>query len=190
MNNKFDLSDKKGTAANIIRDNMDKFNSCRSKEDVIALCHTLFDDAGVDTNWSRVFFIKLNATKGLTGALQYVTNAYLRGSGLGLNNRRYYEGEEINESMSSSDVEEFKKKLKAGEVKFKYTKKDGSEREALGTLDPKLMNLPEKKTSNDIDKASNKQKKVRKLPSDSVFYYDLEAKGFRSFKMSNFVDYL
>ena len=96
----------------------------------------------------------------------------------------------LNESMSSSEAEDFKKKLKDGEVKFKYMKKDGSERTAIGTLKPELMDLPEKKTSSDVDKASENQKKKRKLPADSVFYYDLEAKGFRSFKMSNFVDYI
>lgn len=121
----------------------------------------------------------------------YIGNVYCKGAGLGMNRgKRFYEDEELNESMSDSDVAEFKKKLSAGEVKFKYMKKDGSERTAVGTLDPKLMNLPEKKTSSDIDNAAAKQKKARKLPADSVFYYDLESKGFRSFKMSNFIEYV
>lgn len=168
---------------------MDKFYECKTKEDIVALCHQLFDDAGLDTNWTRVFFIKLGQTKGYADAIKYVTNCYLAGAGLGLG-RRYYEGEELNEAMNADEVEEFKKKLRSGEVKFKYMKKDGSEREALGTLDPNLMDLPKKVTTSEIDKASEKQKKTRKLPADSVFYYDLEAKGFRSFKMSNFVEYI
>ena len=90
--------------------------------------------------------------------------------------------------MDDNQKEEFKKKLRKGKVEFKYTKKDGSERKAVGTMDPKLMDLPEKKTQSDVDGAE--KKKVRKLPADSVFYYDLEAKGFRSFKMENFIGYV
>ena len=67
---------------------------------------------------------------------------------------------------------------------------DGSERKAVGTMDPALMDLPEKKTQTDVDKSEKKEVKSRKLPADSVFYYDLEAKGFRSFKMENFIGYI
>lgn len=31
---------------------------------------------------------------------------------------------------------------------------------------------------------------TRNLPGDSVFYYDLDVEGFRSFKMRNFIEYL
>lgn len=91
------------------------------------------------------------------------------------------------ESMDDNQKEEFKKKLREGKVEFKY-KKNGSECKAIGTMDPKLMDLPEKKTQSDVDGAENK--KVRKLPADSVFYYDLKAKGFCSFKMGNFIGYV
>lgn len=94
----------------------------------------------------------------------------------------------MSESMDNSQKEDFKKKLRAGKVNFKYAKKDGSEHMAVGTMDPKLMNLPEKKTQSDVDGAE--KKKTRKLPEDSVFYYDLDAKGFRSFKMDNFIGYV
>jgi len=95
---------------------------------------------------------------------------------------------ELDESMSKDEKEEFKKKLRAGKVEFKYKKKDGTERKAVGTMDPALMDLPEKKTQSDVDRAEKKN--TRKLPEDSVFYYDLEAKGFRSFKMGNFIGYV
>ena len=96
--------------------------------------------------------------------------------------------EKLDESMDNTEKEEFKKKLREGKVEFKYKKKDGTERKAVGTMDPKLMDLPDKKTQSDVDGAE--KKKVRKLPEDSVFYYDLEAKGFRSFKMDNFIGYV
>lgn len=97
----------------------------------------------------------------------------------------------LDEDMTAQEKEEFKKKLRAGEVKFKFIKKDGTERIALGTMNPDLMDLPKKvedKSQSDVDKAE--KKKTRKLPEDSVFFYDLEKKGFRSFKMSNFIGYL
>lgn len=186
-----DLRKSKNSVTNIILNNFSRFEDCKTKDDVIELCHELFDNANLDTAWTRQFFYNLSQLKNRDEAVLYVGNVYFKGAGLGMSRgKRVYEDDELNESMSDSDVAEFKKKLSAGEVKFKYMKKDGSERTAVGTLDPKLMNLPEKKTSSDIDNAAAKQKKARKLPADSVFYYDLEAKGFRSFKMSNFIEYV
>lgn len=97
---------------------------------------------------------------------------------------------DIEESMSSDERKEFQDKLRSGKVKFKYKKVDGKERTAIGTMDPKLMDLPEKKSQKEIDKAESANVKKRKLPADSVFYYDLEKKGFRSFKMDNFIEYV
>lgn len=119
-----------------------------------------------------------------------MNNARMKGMGLGMG-RKFYEneeGEELDESMDAEQKKEFMKKLREGKVEFKYKKKDGTERRAVGTMDPKLMDLPEKKTQSDVDSAE--KKKTRKLPEDSVFYYDLEAKGFRSFKMENFIGYI
>ena len=109
----------------------------------------------------------------------------LKGQGLGVIKEK---DEELDESMNKDEKEEFKKKLREGKVEFKYKKNDGSERKAVGTMDPALMDLPKKKTQSDVDGAE--KKKTRKLPEDSVFYYDLEAKGFRSFKMDNFIGYI
>lgn len=343
-----DLSKIPGSATEILTTNFERFNYCKSAQDVIALCHELFDNAKLDTAWTNKFFYQLdqivennpNPRRAYEQALLYVNNARMRGMGLGMNSRRFHEKEEpeeilnegwiggilgwigggiaagllgigflptialvgisiyggnkiqkyfenksalknlddsqialltalaqakdkgltkndiekickaakedsnsqlkaldklveigvavkkgdkylitlngrnalasagfkqdafdkdvaelqkqvdkkqLSESMDNAQKEEFKKKLRAGEVKFKYKKKDGSERSAVGTMDPKLMDLPEKKTQSDVDGAE--KKKVRKLPEDSVFYYDLEAKGFRSFKMANFIGY-
>lgn len=97
----------------------------------------------------------------------------------------------LDEDMTAEEKDEFKKKLRAGEVKFKFMKKDGTERIARGTMNPDLMDLPKKledKNQGDVDKSEKKQ--ARKLPGDSVFFYDLDKKGFRSFKMNNFIGYL
>lgn len=192
-----DLSTIPGTASEILTTNFDKFNTCKTFDDVVALCHELLDGK-LDTAWSNKFFYNLdqigqkypNPRKAFEQAMLYVNNARMRGMGLGMNSRRFYEGEEINESMSDEDSKELIAKLKDGEVKFEYAKKDGSTRKATGTLKPELMKLEKKVTAKDVDDASEKQKKARKLPADSIFYYDLDSKGFRSFKMSNFVKYL
>ena len=57
----------------------------------------------------------------------FMNNARMRGMGLGMDRggsrRRFYEGdEEIDESMDSTEKEEFKKKLREGKVEFKYKK--------------------------------------------------------------------
>lgn len=100
---KFDLSNKMGTVANVIRDNSEKFQACKTKADVIALCHKLFDDAGIDTEWTRVFFINLERSKSFFDALNYVYNCYQRGTGNGvIRPGRYYEesDEDMNEDYN------------------------------------------------------------------------------------------
>lgn len=54
-----DLSKISGTVAEILTTNFDRFNACRTFEDVVALCHELFDDAKLDTEWTRKFFYNL-----------------------------------------------------------------------------------------------------------------------------------
>lgn len=63
-------------------------------------------------------------------------------------------------------------------VEFYYMKKDGTKRQAFGTLQPEVIvplisNAPERKPNPDL-----------------VTYYDTEAQGFRSFKKVNFVEYV
>ena len=66
-----------------------------------------------------------------------------------------------------------KLKLEAGEVIFTFKKKSGELREALGTLKADLI---------DYDfKGSTKEN------FSVIAYWDLEAKGFRSFKLENLV---
>lgn len=63
-------------------------------------------------------------------------------------------------------------------VEFYYMKKDGTKRQAFGTLQPEVIvplisNAPERKPNPDL-----------------VTYYDTEAQAFRSFKKVNFVEYV
>ena len=350
--NDIDLSKIPGSVTEIFTTNFERFNSCRTYNDVVALCHQLLDDAKLDTGWTRKFFYNLEKIRehaptpraAYEQAMLYVNNARMKGLGLGMDRggsrHRFYEEENANEvlnegwiggilgwitggvvsallgaglipalalvgigaygghkiqkyfenkhalknlddgqialltalaqtkgnglskddikkicdaskedfneqvktldalvdmgaatskgskylitqngrnilkdagfnqsafdkdiddlqkkidekcldeSMDSTQKEEFKKKLRGGEVKFSYKKKDGSVRDARGTMKPELMDLPEKKSQPEVDTAEKKN--VRKLPEDSVFYYDLDKKGFRSFKMENFVEY-
>ena len=63
-------------------------------------------------------------------------------------------------------------------VEFYYMKKDGTKRQAFGTLQPEVI-VPL------ISKAPEKEPNP-----DLVTYYDTEAQGFRSFKKVNFVEYV
>ena len=64
--------------------------------------------------------------------------------------------------------------LHDGIVSFKYKKKDGSIREALGTLLPDMC--PETKGSG------------RPMPEHLQLYYDLEKKSYKSFNKSNLLE--
>lgn len=98
--------------------------------------------------------------------------------------------------MTADELKEFKDLLYKGEVNFVYTKKDGSERKAKGTMKPELLPVPKELEEKPADKlevgmkaGEKKLIKKRQLPADSVLYYDLEAKGFRSFKVDNLVSF-
>ncbi len=63
-------------------------------------------------------------------------------------------------------------------VEFYYMKKDGTKRQAFGTLQPEVI----------VPLISNASE--RKPNPDLVTYYDTEAQAFRSFKKVNFVEYV
>lgn len=44
-----DLSKIKGSVSEIFTTNFDRFNDCKTYEDVVDLCHELLDNAGLDT---------------------------------------------------------------------------------------------------------------------------------------------
>lgn len=63
-------------------------------------------------------------------------------------------------------------------VEFYYKKKDGSRRQAFGTL------------QHDVIIAHVKSDSMREPNLDLVTYFDTEAQSFRSFKKVNFIEYV
>jgi len=70
-------------------------------------------------------------------------------------------------------AQELQQKLREGIVEFAYTKKDGSTRNAKGTLNTEL-----------IDKfgATPKGTGTAKQNDEVLAYYDINAEGWRSFR--------
>ena len=64
------------------------------------------------------------------------------------------------------------------ETKFKFTKKDGTEREARGTLNFNM--IPEESTP--------KGTQTWEDPEDIVKYWDLDKEAWRSFRWEQFVE--
>lgn len=142
--------------------------------------------------------------------------------------------------MEKSEIAKFREALKNGEVKFSYTKKDGTVRRAVGTLCEKLLpkttpmdtyeitciewdaseadideyklpqrcrvkifaDTPENEIEAELGEAltenygfchngfahSKLEKKQKKLPEGTIFYYDIEKNGYRSFNESQLVE--
>ena len=75
--------------------------------------------------------------------------------------------------------EEFKNSLRENfETKFKFTKKNGEERIARGTLHKEM--IPESATPSGTQTWQD--------PDDIVKYYDLDKEGWRSFRWEQFVE--
>ena len=81
----------------------------------------------------------------------------------------------LDEALSGAESTKFRNLLKKNIVKFRYKKKDGSVRTALGTLKKDM--LPKYKTD----------KRPAYNPSRFV-YWDTERDQFRSFLRANFMD--
>ena len=75
-------------------------------------------------------------------------------------------------------IEEAKRQMRAGTCHFLYVKKDGSVREAFGTLNPALCG-----------KHINGRGQSPETWNCSC-YFDIEKGGFRSFRWQNIVDVL
>ena len=78
--------------------------------------------------------------------------------------------------MTSTEI---KNTLRDGTFKFKYTKVDGTERTATGTLNESLLSMYGA-TPNGTGSA----------PNNVVCYYDIDVKGWRSFREENFICFL
>jgi hypothetical protein len=88
--------------------------------------------------------------------------------------------------------EDFRNKLSTGVWQFSYFKKEGSIRQARGTLDFSL--IPEDKRPKGINsEALNGTGGAlnRAEPAAGVFpYYDLDAAAWRSFRLDNFIGFV
>jgi len=91
-------------------------------------------------------------------------------------------------TLSEKELKLFKKWLKGhlayGPVTVTFTKKDGTERVMECTTSPDLVPVVEEQhftnTNNPID--FPKVKKEKKINEDIMSVYDLESKGWRSFR--------
>ena len=79
------------------------------------------------------------------------------------------------------NILEFKNALHRGSIKFKYRKKNGEEREALGTLNEDIIinQIPERSTG----------VKTINYPENQIRYYDLVSNGWRSFLSENLISW-
>lgn len=65
--------------------------------------------------------------------------------------------------------------LKISEVTINFTKKDGTERVLVGTLDPARLPVRE----------STESKERKEITTDAIAVYDIENQGWRSFNFAN-----
>ena len=80
--------------------------------------------------------------------------------------------------------ESFRKKLQSGTYRFSYFKTDGSIREAVGTLD--MSRIPEDKRPKSLSSAPD----VRPENYNTFPYYDLNAGGWRCFRLDSFIGFM
>lgn len=83
-----------------------------------------------------------------------------------------------NKELVKNMAFELKAKMREGEVKFKYTKKNGEIREALGTLNSDVYGKENEPTGTGYS-----------VPENQIRYYDLNSKGWRSFIIDNLISY-
>jgi len=82
--------------------------------------------------------------------------------------------------MTTEEIKDFKKKLHEGVVEFKYTKVNGEERIARGTLHETAI----------TEDGGSMPKGVMTVSDETIRYYDLNSKGWRSFRTENFIEIL
>lgn len=86
---------------------------------------------------------------------------------------------DMEKTFKTTSLEEFNKMLHEGIVDFEFVKKDGTVRQAKGTLVSE--HLPAPKADSDSDS------KPRKQNENVLVYFDMEKGSFRSFVKSSFV---
>jgi hypothetical protein len=83
----------------------------------------------------------------------------------------------MEKTFKTTDLQEFNKMLHNGIVEFEFIKKDGSVRQAKGTL--VAEHLPAPKADSDAP--------ARKTNENVLVYFDMDKQSFRSFVKSSFV---
>ena len=76
-----DLSKIEGTITKALQDNANIINKCKTSDELFKAVSEILAKAHIDTNYSRKFLDKLSKMKNFVGALQYVYNIILSGSG-------------------------------------------------------------------------------------------------------------
>ena len=83
----------------------------------------------------------------------------------------------MEKTFKTTDLQEFSKMLRNGIVDFEFVKKDGTIRQAKGTLEAEHLDAP--KADSDAP--------ARKTNENVLVYFDMEKQSFRSFVKSSFV---
>ena len=83
----------------------------------------------------------------------------------------------MEKTFKTTSLESFQEMLRKGIVDFEYIKKDGSVRQAKGTL--LAEHLPAPKADSDS--------KPRKQNENVLVYFDMDKQSFRSFVKTSFV---
>lgn len=84
----------------------------------------------------------------------------------------------MEKTFKTTDLQEFSEMLRNGIVEFEFVKKDGTVRQAKGTLVAEHLPAP---------KADSDAKPARKTNENVLVYFDMEKQSFRSFVKSSFV---
>ena len=79
--------------------------------------------------------------------------------------------------MTEQEIRDFKKALHEGVVEFKYTKVNGEGRIARGTLHETAI----------TEDGGSMPKGTMTVSDETIRYYDLKSKGWRSFRVENFI---
>ena len=79
--------------------------------------------------------------------------------------------------MTTQEIKDFKNALHNGVVEFKYTKVNGDERVARGTLHETAI----------TEDGGSMPKGTMTVSDETIRYYDLNSNGWRSFRTENFI---
>ena len=83
--------------------------------------------------------------------------------------------------MKADEVMMLESKMLETAVKFAYTKKDGSRRDAVGTLDRSKMDMGDGTLWEPVGESKPE-------PANVINYWDLDAKTWRCFDVLRFID--